>query len=179
MDPIIVSSKEQNKDWRKLQDWYKTGKSNECEIYQRNMIELITSEICKKTNERLHIEDIELKTKTHPLKDEDGFEYTEDFDGLIEKSNIKYYFNLKMICDAGGAQTRTCREVYHFIKTQLKYIKKNNTENVYFINILDGDTSYKHMKQFHFLKNKYDTPFVFIGDMNEFQTWWLSKIQIS
>jgi len=169
-----VSSKDQTKNWRKSQEWYQTGKSNECEIFQRGMVEGIVGQECKKTNERLHMEDIEMYTKSQPLKGMDGFEYTEDFDGLVEKEKIKFFFNLKMICDAGGAQTRTCREVYHFIKTQLKYIQKKKSDNLYFVNILDGDTSFKHMDQFHFLKTKYEIPHVFIGDMKQFESWWLS-----
>lgn len=32
---LIPSSYYQTKQWRKNQLWYKTGKSNECEIYQK------------------------------------------------------------------------------------------------------------------------------------------------
>ena len=35
------------------------------------------------------------------------------------------YINFKMICDRGGSQTRSLREVYHFITTQLNYLKQN------------------------------------------------------
>ena len=47
-------------------------------------------------------------------------EWSENFDGkIINRSNI-FYFNLKFVCDCGGSQTRTLREVYHFIKYQIK-----------------------------------------------------------
>lgn len=54
------------------------------------------------------------------------------------KDTNKIYFNLKFVCDSGGAQTRTLREVYHFIESQMRYLINSNTDNVYFINILDG-----------------------------------------
>ena len=60
--------------------------------------------------------------KTRPMKEEDGYEYSEDFDGSITSNDTKWLFNLKMICDNGGAQTRSLREVYHFIATQLDHL---------------------------------------------------------
>ena len=179
----IVPSSIQTKDWRKNQEWYHGGKSNECEIYQRNLIEKITRRTCKKTNERIHLLTKNIEMKTNPLKQVDGFEYTEDFDGRIELNDKIIYFNMKMICDAGGAQTRTCREVYHFISSQYEYFihhgcdlcKESN--KIYFVNILDGDTSYKHMNKFLFLKKKYaNQPNIFVGDMHEFRIWWLRKM---
>ena len=61
------------------------------------------------------------------LNNKNGFEFTEDFDGKVimkthNKINITIYFNLKFCCDAGGAQTRTLREVYHFIKCQIIFV---------------------------------------------------------
>jgi len=66
---------------------------------------------------------------------------------------------LKFICDNGGAQIRTLREVYHFIKYQLKYLIKFNTNNIYFINILDGDICYNNMNKFNFLIKKKENIF--------------------
>lgn len=43
----------------------------------------------------------------YPLKSANGYEYTENFDGLIQTENNRYYFNLKFVCDNGGSQTRT------------------------------------------------------------------------
>lgn len=56
------------------------------------------------------------------MSNNNGYEWTENFDGLIMKNFSKYYFNLKFVCDVGGAQTRTLREVYHFIKHQMEYL---------------------------------------------------------
>ena len=39
---LIPSSFYQTKDWRKNRNWYKNGKSNECEKYQINLIERIS-----------------------------------------------------------------------------------------------------------------------------------------
>lgn len=131
------------------------------------------------------------------MKDLDGFEYTEDFDGKCARGSNTIYFNLKFCCDAGGAQTRTLRLVYEFIKCQIKYInkqnntqddtqkeKENNDENqdkhkdekcnneTYFINILDGDTSNTHISKFRYLLDKLNNKklekYIFIGSMYEF-----------
>ena len=62
---------------------------------------------CSKTNVRFNTETFVLGPKTRPLTCEDGFEWTEDFDGLVVDNPKKYYFNFKMVTDNGGAQTRT------------------------------------------------------------------------
>ena len=195
---LIPASYYQTKNWRKNQKWYKNGKSNECEIYQRKLIEKITDSKCAKTKFRLHIENNELIEKANPLASEDGFDYTEDFDGLQERNNTKYFYNLKFVCDRGGAQTRTLREVYHFIKAQLEYLlkyydtndkvssdtksetkKESDDKELYFVNILDGDESYKNSDKFKYLikKSKYASvkDKIFIGDMKEFQEWFKSE----
>ncbi len=86
------------------------------------------------------------------------FEWTENFDGCQE--NI--YFNLKMVCGTGGAQTRTLREVYHFILTQLKYLEKEPNSNIYFVNILDGEESCRRIKLFPTHKQ------IFVGSLSEY-----------
>jgi hypothetical protein len=114
--------------------------------------------------------------KKYPMKDVDGFEYTENFDGIHMINDHKVYFNLKFVCDAGGAQTRSLREVYHFIRYQLEIL--TSTNHTYFINILDGDTSHKSMSKFIHLINepKYlkIKKYIFVGDMSMFQTYWAS-----
>ena len=124
-----------------------------------------------KTNDRINIETNQIISNKNPMINNDGYEWTENFDGLIIKNNNKYYFNLKFVCDSGGAQTRTLREVYHFIKYQMEYLMTNT--NIFFINILDGDTSYNNMNKFTFLinKEKYKDvkQFVFVGCLSDFQ----------
>lgn len=112
-----------------------------------------------------------------PLKKDDGYDWTEDFDGFINTNNKKYYLNLKMVCDNGGAQTRTLREVNHFIRCQMNNLMTNNSENIYFINILDGDTSHKSMRYFNNTLNEFETykKYVFVGDMYDFDIWWNSQ----
>ena len=173
---LIPSSYYQTKYWRKSRNWYKGGKSNECEKYQLLLIEkmLGSSLVLKKTHNRIHMESYEIINIIHPMKQDDGYEYTENFDGLLIKGNNNYYFNLKFVCDAGGAQTRTLREVYHFIKCQIKYlIKFSSTNNTYFVNILDGDRCYHDMNHFMYLLNKEEyksiKEYIFIGSLYDFQ----------
>lgn len=172
---IIVSSDQQTKKWRMEQCWYRGGKHNECENFQIQCVQFITRiKWTQLKNMRLNMLTLELTYKKHPMKDDDGFEWTEDFDGLFEYQSCKFYINLKFVCGDGGAQTRTLREVYHFIATQLKYLTTYKDNNIYFINILDGDTSHKNMKKFkHLIKcHSHCVDKFFIGDMSEFEIFW-------
>jgi hypothetical protein len=179
--PELVPGSMQTKDWRKSQSWYSGGKHTECEKHQRSQVEAIMGTTCSKTNLRFNTETFAMSRKTRPLTHEDGFEWTEDFDGLIVADPRKYYINLKMVSDDGGSQTRSLREVYHFIKCQLEYYcceqadADTDPRDTYFVNILDGDTSSKHMSKFQYLKNKERySEFkdnVFVGDMHTFNAW--------
>ena len=170
---LIPPSYYQTKNWRKTQNWYKTGKSNECEKYQIKLIEKIIATALSKTNDRINMETKKIISKRTPMIYNDGYEYSENFDGLNIKNNNKYYFNLKFVCDKGGTQTRTLRETYHFIKLQLEYLNKFNKNNVYFINILDGDSSHNNINKFEYLINKEQysqiIKYVFIGSLYDFQ----------
>lgn len=164
----MISSKEQTKEWRKAQDWYDNGKKNECELFQKRLFEDIVQTSIYKTNKRLFMIDYSMISICNPLKTEQGFEYTENFDAEFKIDDTYFLVNFKFTCDQGGSQLRTLREVYHFIKTQTEYIKKHSEDRVYFINILDGNTAYQHKKQFEQLKRNQ----IFIGDMQEFSVWW-------
>lgn len=161
----------QTKNWRKKQKWYHGGKSNECEKYQLELIHKIIGKSLVKTNKRINMESYLIDDVKYPMNKKDGYEWTENFDGYCSTNECNYYFNLKFVCDNGGAQTRTLREVYHFIKYQIGYLKKHGLSNVYFINILDGDTSHKNMDKFGYLlsKNKQLKKYVFIGSMHTFR----------
>lgn len=178
---VIPSSLYQTKQWRKSRAWYFTGKSNECEKYQVQLAESITRQKLLKTNFRINMMSFDLINILHPLKQLDGFEITENFDGMFHYNNNTYYFNLKFVCDDGGAQTRTCREVYHFIHSQLNHITKTNATNIYFVNILDGNTMFKFMNKYVYLldKQQYQNirQQVFIGDMCAFQKKWKKEVQ--
>ena len=170
---LIPSSYYQTKIWRKNRKWYNNGKSNECEKYQINNIEKIINNKLSKTNDRINIEKLLIINNNRPLVENDGFEWTENFDGKLLKNNNIYYFNLKFICDSGGSQTRSLREVYYFIKYQMEVLLNNiSYNNIYFINILDGDTCYNNINKFYYLKNKDKyinvNKYIFIGDTKDF-----------
>lgn len=89
---LIPSSFYQTKIWRKQRKWYKNGKSNECEKYQLNIIEQLL--MCKthKTYDRMFNNTITCKYNPHIY--EDGYEYSENFDGKLTIDDNVYYFNL-------------------------------------------------------------------------------------
>jgi len=170
---IIVPSSQQTKKWRNECDWYRGGKHSECEKYQISTVkEKLKLPKWDKTHMRLNISTFELKNISNPLVNDDGFEWTEDFDGLLNKNSNQYYFNLKFVCDGGGAQNRSLREVYHFIKCQLEHLKKFKTKNLYFINILDGDTSHRFKDKYKYLREKEEykdfIKYLYIGDLFDF-----------
>ena len=81
-----------------------------------------------------------------------------------------------MICDKGGAQTRSLQLVYFFIQAQLQFLYYSpKTNNVYFANILDGDESARHKDKFEYLLSQYPSKNVYCGDLNDFKEW-ISKI---
>lgn len=169
----IISSDKQSKDWRRQQEWYINGKKNECEIYQRNIVEKIIGKKILKTNKRFNKEKNTFEDIYNPNTRDDGFEWTEDMDGECYYSGMNHFYNFKMICDKGGAQTRSLREVYDFIRSQLNWLLENTEKPVIFINILDGDESFRHKNKFNYLKDnkKYESikDRIFIGDLYEFQ----------
>ncbi len=101
------------------------------------------------------------------------FNWTENFDGKIEINNKLFFINFKFVCDNGGAQTRTLREVNLFIKTQNNFLEKFKY-NYYFLNILDGDNCYKHINK---IKNGINNKNIFIGDLNQFQKYFYSVLK--
>ena len=174
----ITPSHMQTKMWRQQQPWYIDGKRNECETYQKKLIKKITNHELEKTNKRIHIHSKQLYDVKHPMKGVNGFDYTENFDGILKNINKEYYFNLKVICNNGGAQVRSLRNVYHFVSYQLEHLLQytEDIQYTHFINILDGDMSYKNMEKFLFLLDKDEYKNVqeniFIGDMKQFQDHW-------
>ena len=174
----IVKSTNQSKEWRKNQDWYVNGKKNECEKYQQSQVQkIVNKKIVWKTNIRIHLHNLEMNKITKVIHLDDGLEYTEDFDGLFTYNNIPFYINLKMIISSGGAQTRSIRELYHFVEGQIQYLLQQHNTMIFFVNILDGDGCKKFMKHFIYLLKKYKNherieKYVFVGDMYEFKNWY-------
>lgn len=172
----ILPSCEQTKDWRHHQSWYANGKQNECELFQKQCLRQITGMVVPpNTHLRLHFPTKEMR-HVRNLNDSDGFEYTEDFDSVMVVFGITLYFNLKFVCHAGGAQTRTLRETYHFIQAQLEHLLLFPQQTILFVNILDGNQSHRAMDKFQHLLHKpmFDPvrQHVFIGDTHQFQQFW-------
>jgi len=140
------------------------------EIYQRDMIVKGTGIACSKTHMRLNIRTKQLEYLVCPNKKENGFDYTEDFDGLQKVGNKFIYVNFKCVVGKGGSQTRTLREVYWFIEAQMNTL----SEDLYYANILDGDEAYAVMDKFEYLlrmghpniKQK-----IYVGDLAGYFEW--------
>jgi hypothetical protein len=96
-----------------------------------------------------------------------GYDFTEDFDGVQTINSKPIYINLKCIVGKGGSQTRSLREVYWFIDGQM-----NIDDDVYFANILDGDEAHACMPKFNYLlqhlKNKDK---IYVGDLKGYFRW--------
>jgi hypothetical protein len=176
---VLVSSKEQTKDWRKNQEWYINGKKNECEKEQIKCIEQFTKIKMEKTEIRLHKINFKMKNNRLTNKSNDFFYWTENFDCKFKFNNQNFYGNLKFVCDKGGAQNRTLSLVFDFIMYQLNYLLKNKTNDIFFFNILDGDGCYVYNEHFksllESLEYKEVLKHIFVGDMLTFSIYWSNK----
>jgi hypothetical protein len=130
-----------------------------------------------------------MKSLAHPNTMPDGFEWSEDFDGLQilqmcnGVNNKKIYYNFKCIVGNGGAQTRSLREVHRFVESQLNVLLRRTTlsdggtaEDICFANILDGDVAHLHMNKFEHLCNRPEFAGVnknriYIGDLKGYFDW--------
>jgi hypothetical protein len=107
---------------------------------------------------------------------DDGFDYTENFDGKQVFPSATVWVNLKSVVGAGGSQTRTLRdECYPFINHQLNYLVKSKKTDCYFANIFDGDEAAKKMKMFNYLialpEFSEVKKYVYVGDLKEYFSW--------
>jgi hypothetical protein len=147
--------------------------SRKPEMYQRQKIKEGTGIECPETNIRINLRTNTMKEIAHPNTHIDGFDYSEDFDGIQCIKEKKVYINLKCIVGKGGAQTRSLREVYWFVEGQLKSIK--SLENVYFANILDGDEAHYTISKFEYLLNLPEFADVknrvYVGDLEGYFEW--------
>ena len=155
------------------------GETSKPEKYQRKAVEDGTGIKCPKTNIRINFQTNTLEKIAHPLLYENGFDYTEDFDGIQDTSYGIILINFKCVCrttkgGGGGSQTRTLRECYHFVKAQLKFLLKHD-EKRFFANILDGDEADKRMKLYGRLLNspKYShvAHKVYVGNLGGYFDW--------
>jgi hypothetical protein len=148
---------------------------------QRAQIESGTNVKCEKTFTRINKRTREMIEICHPMTQDDGFDYTENFDGVQRFGNKIVWINLKSVIGKGGSQTRTLRdETYPFIEAQLNYLVKNGRTDYYFVNILDGDEAasvmgkYKYLlswDEFKDVKNR-----VYVGDMFGYFDWIKSAV---
>ena len=146
------------------------------EMYQKKMIEQFSKIPIGKTNTRINLRQYTLENVIRPNIKTNGFDYSEDFDGVQQHVKNKIYVNLKCIVGKGGSQTRSLREVYWFIEGQLKTLITNpEFQDIYFANILDGDEASKHIDKFQYLMSlpEYQTirRKIFVGDLKEYLEW--------
>ena len=152
------------------------GGSTGPENYQRKMLEQGTGVPCPKSNMRINHDTLEMRDNAHPMTAADGFDWTENFDGLQKFGEKGVYVNFKSVVGTGGMQTRTLRnECYPFIEAQLKYLQATKKANCYFANIFDGDEAAECMHHFNYLlgKEKFKDvkQKVYVGDLHDYFDW--------
>ena len=172
----IVPGNKMTKEWRKavIAGGNPMGGaiSVRVEIWQRMCLENITGKSCEKTNLRLNLATSKLKLVPRPSKEPDEFEWTEDFDGQFYIGETRYLVNFKMIVGKGGAQTRSMREVYHFIKCQEAYLLSSGDRNTVFLNVLDGDSVGAKMNVMRKACSDDGSRKIFIGDTHQISKIW-------
>lgn len=143
------------------------------EIFQRQKIVDGTGIACRETDMRINLRTNTLKEIAQPNTKNDGFDYSEDFDGVQCVKCKKVYINLKCIVGKGGGQTRSLREVYWFIEGQLNVLK--SVENIYFANILDGDEAHSSMSKFEYVLSlptfESVKERIYVGDLKGYFDW--------
>jgi hypothetical protein len=176
----VVAGSEITKEQRQEQFGMMSGGagSTNAEKYQRKKVIEGTGINCSKTNVRINLRTNTLKDIAQPNVNQDGFDYSEDFDGVQKVGNKYVYLNFKSIVGAGGAQTRSLREVYWFVEGQLNVAK--TTDNIYFANILDGSEAHKQIEKFNYacslpehsaVKSK-----VYAGDLKGYFDWFKKTV---
>ena len=150
------------------------------EIFQRLNITKGTGVECPKTNMRINLRTNALVEIAHPNKNDNGFDHSEDFDGVQTVKEKSVYVNLKCIVGAGGAQTRSLREVYWFVQGQLNLLKTQ--KNIYFANIMDGDEAHSTMGKFQYLLELPEfaevKKYVYVGDLAGYFAWFKTAMEM-
>jgi hypothetical protein len=157
------------------------GGSMNPEIYQRSKIVEGTGLACSPTIVRINKRTRQMHEIAHPMTYDNGFDYTENFDGmqLFEEKTI--WINLKSVVGKGGSQTRTLRdECYPFIDAQLNYLLTANLTTCFFANIFDGEEAHTRMPMFNYLLNlpQFENvkKYVYVGDLKNYFDWLKSNI---
>ena len=151
------------------------------EIFQRRMLEEGVGVRCAKTNTRINLRNITLNEVPHPNKVANGFDYSEDFDGVQKIGGSTVYINLKCVVGKGGSQTRSLREVYWFVEGQLKFLRRSDVFRTYFANILDGDEAAHTMDKFKYLLSQREYVSVreniYVGDLRSYFDWIKGRLE--
>jgi hypothetical protein len=150
------------------------------EKYQRAKIAEGTGVICGKTNMRINYRTSTLRDIAQPNKLREGFDYTEDFDGLQMFGTTRVLLNFKSIVGAGGAQTRSLREVYHFVQAQLATLAAGAAPDTLFANILDGDEAASVLDKFRYLlglpEHAAHAAKIYVGDLKGYFPWIATQV---
>lgn len=141
---------------------------------QRSAVVAMTGLPCPKTDVRINLRTNTLKEISRPNVHDDGFDYSEDFDGCQLAGEKTIFINFKCIVGKGGAQTRSLREVYWFIEGQLRVLL-TGVPNVCFANILDGDEPHRCLPKFKYLLALPEfadvAKYVYVGDLKGYKEW--------
>ena len=174
----VIDGKDITKDKRKEQCGNVAGGKGSMgpENFQRKMIIKGTGRLCHPTQFRINTRTNVLVSISHPMNDDDGFDYSENFDGkqIFKKNTV--WINLKSVVGKGGAQTRTLRDqCYPFVEHQLKYLIKENGTTCFFANIFDGDEAAERNRHFNYLLSlpEYSEvkKYLYVGDLKGYFAW--------
>ena len=117
-------------------------RGNQDEKYQKLYINnFLGLDIGGSTHLRCNLQTGEIRELKRVMHLDHFHVWTEDFDGMVEEDNSLW--SLKMIPEAGGAQTRSIREVAHHIEACIKNITEQHSDNN-FVFVLDGEQILKY-----------------------------------
>lgn len=151
------------------------SQSMKAENYQRKVIEDGTGFECLKSDHmRINTETYEIAKNVRPYSGPNAnYDWTEDFDGLQTFGNkCRIFYNFKSIVEDGGAQTRSLRCVYDFVKAQQNV--RNVDKNTFFVNILDGEVCAKNL---HMFKRFENDDHIYVGDLYDYFEWLNNKLE--
>lgn len=159
----------------------KGGSSTKHETYARKTIEQGTGKPCPPTSMRINKRTNEMVEIAHPMKNDNGFDFTENFDGKQVFGQTTAWVNLKSVVGTGGSQTRTLRdECYPFVDAQLNFLLKSKKTDMYFANIFDGDEAAAKKKMFDYLLTLPEfagvKKYVYVGDLLGYFAWLKTSI---
>jgi hypothetical protein len=146
------------------------------EKYQRAKLAEGMDMPCVKTNLRINKRTHTIHELAHPMKQDDGFDYTENFDGAQVIAGRAVLYNLKCVVGTGGSQTRTLRdECAPFVEAQLQYLLAHPEDTTLFVNAFDGDEAARTLPKFTRLLALPEyaavAPRVYVGDLQGAFAW--------